>query len=198
MYRLADRLARGFALIGGLALFGLILLTCVSIAGRSLNSLLHSDWVEATFPDVASTLLAWGIGPIHGDFELVEAGMAFAIFAFIPLCQLRAGHASVSIFTSALPANLNRLLSVIIDVLFAVALLIIARQLYEGMESKRLTGQVTFLLQFPLWWAYAASLTGAVATSLVAVYIAIVRVLELFQARDLLPSPGSAETGSLH
>jgi len=193
MYRFFDRLSRLFALLGGVVLTSLIVLTCLSIAGRSLNSVLHSDWVQSIAPELASRLLDLGIGSINGDFELVEAGMAFAIFAFIPLCQMRGGHASVDIFTSALPKRFNRVLSLIIDGLFAIVLVLIAWQLFQGTLSKQNSGQTTFLLEFPLWWAYAASLVSAVVAAIVAVFIGISRILEMFTDRDVLPADLGAE-----
>jgi len=193
MYSAIDRLARWFALLGGVALSILILLTCASIAGRSLNSFLHGDWAQSTFPVLAASLLDLGIGPINGDFELVEAGMAFTIFAFLPLCHLHGAHASVGIFTSSLPPKAMRFLRVVIDSVFALVMILLAVQLFNGMESKRSSGQVTFLLEFPLWWAYALSLSGAMVAALVACFVAAVRVIELFTGRYVLPERVGAD-----
>lgn len=187
MHAAIDKLARFFALLGGLALSAMIILTCLSVAGRSINSLLHSDWMQHSFAELAKTLLATGVGPINGDFELVEAGMAFAIFAFLPLCQLNASHASVSLFTAMLPVKFNRLLITVIEIVFACVLILIAVQLLAGMQSKRSAGQVTFLLEFPIWWAYALSLTGAIVAAVVAVYVAAMRALEVMSGRSILP-----------
>ncbi len=193
MYRFFDRIARLFAQLGGLVLSALILLTCLSIAGRLLNGLLHSDWFSTTLPSISESLLAVGIGPINGDFELVEAGMAFAIFAFLPLCQLRGAHAAVDIFTSRLPPRSDRLLSAVIDTLFAAVLLLIAWQLFEGTLSKRNSGQTTFILGFPLWWAYALSLTGAVVAAALSVFVAATRIAECVTGRQILPAELGAE-----
>lgn len=144
-------------------------------------------------PGVAAALLDWGIGPIDGDFELVEAGMAFAIFAFMPLCQLSGAHASVDIFTAALPVRANRILRMVIEVVFAAVLILIAWKLFEGMESKRNSGQTTLLLEFPVWWAYAFSLIAAVAAALVAVYVAGTRVVEAITGNSVLPPELEAE-----
>jgi len=61
---------------------------------------------------------------------------------------------------------------------FAAILVLIAARLAAGMDSKMQSGQTTLLLQFPLWWADALSLTGAAAAAIVSVYMALVRVLE--------------------
>ena len=193
MYRFFDRLARLFALLGGIVLSALIVLTCLSVLGRSINSILHSDMIISTAPGLAGALLDWGIGPINGDFELVEAGMAFAIFAFLPLCQLNGAHASVDVFTSTLPAAVNRTLRGVIEVVFAAVMILIAWQLAEGTFSKLRTGQTTFLLQFPVWWGYALSLVAAVVAAVVSVYVAALRVAEMVTGQPVLPPDMEAD-----
>ncbi len=176
MHILIERLARLFALLGGVVLSGLILLTCLSILGRVLNGILHSDSVQMMAPEFASRLLALGIGPINGDFEVVEAGMAFAIFAFLPLCHLHGAHTSVDLFAARLPERFARVLRAVIEVVFAAVLVLIAWQLFEGTQSKYRSGQTTFLLEYPVWWAYALCLVAACVTALVALYTAGLRV----------------------
>lgn len=193
MYRFMDRLARLFALLGGIVLSALIVLTCMSVVGRSLNAVLHSDLVQSVVPGIAAGLLSTGVGPINGDFELVEAGMAFTIFAFLPLCQLKGAHASVDIFTQMLPLGVNRLLRAGVEVIFAAVLVLIAWELYQGTMSKMRSGEETLLLGYPLWWAYAFSLTGAVVAALVAVYVAVVRVFEGATGQNVLPAGMEAE-----
>ena len=187
MHRAVTALARLMALLGGIVLCALILMVCVSILGRSLNGVLHSDWMQSVAAGLAGGLLDLGIGAVRGDFELVEAGMAFTIFAFLPLAQVTGSHASVDIFTKPLPTSVQRWLLAAIEVLFAAALIVIAVQLKAGMDSKISSGQVTFLLQFPVWWSYAASLAAAVIAALVAVWMALVRLTEAARGRALVP-----------
>lgn len=193
MHSFIERLARLFALLGGIVLSVLIIMVCLSIAGRSLNSILHSDLIQSAIPGIASALLATGIGPINGDFELVEAGMAFAIFAFLPLCHLNGAHASVDIFTAKLPASANRFLRMTIEIVFAAILIIIAYQLFLGMLSKQSSGQTTFLLQYPVWWGYGISLIGAVVAAVVATYVAALRTLEFTTGKEILPDEMGAD-----
>lgn len=187
VHRVMMALCRAMALLGGLVLVALILLVCVSISGRALNGMLHGMGDVA----VAQVLLDWGIGPVTGDFELVEAGMAFAIFAFLPLCQITGSHASVDVFTAKLPPRALRALRAVIEVLFAAVLIVIAVQLYEGTLSKIRSGQTTFLLQFPIWWAYAASLVAAVLAAVVACYVAVLRAWAVVSGHSPLPEPES-------
>lgn len=193
MYGFVDKLARSFALLGGFVLAGLIILTCLSIIGRSINSVLHSDLIQSFAPGMASLLLSSGVGPINGDFELVEAGMAFSIFSFLSLCQLNGSHASVDLFTSALAPRTQRVLRAIIEILFAGVLVLIAWQLFEGMESKRRSGETTFLLEFPIWWAYSASLVACFVATFVGIYVAIMRSMEAATGRWILPSEQEAD-----
>jgi TRAP-type C4-dicarboxylate transport system permease small subunit len=148
--RAAGILSLSFALLGGLVLVLLIVLTVISVGGRALIPL--------------------GFGPVPGDFELVEAGVAFAVFAFLPWCQLNRGHASVEILTQFLPPRIDRMLDVLVELLmFGVAVLLF-RQHYLGTVDKTLYGETTFILQFPIWWAYAASLSGAAVFVLVSAF----------------------------
>ena len=185
LHRVMDAIARAFAIIGGAVLLALILMTCASVAGRAINTILHSDPVQATMGGLADAILATGVGPILGDFEVVESGIAFAIFAFIPLCQITGGHATVDVFTSAFPTRVNRLIQMVADILFALVLILIAWRLYEGMQDKLRYGETTFMLQIPVWWSYAASLAAAVAAAS-GVYVAALRVVEFLSGHAML------------
>ena len=186
-------LARAMALAGGAVLTALILLVCVSVLGRGLNTFLHSGLGEGLLGEFAQTLLDTGVGPILGDFEVVEAGIAFAIFAFIPICQISASHATVDVFTGLLPPAVNRVIQVVVELIFALVLVLIAWRLYEGMLSKMSYNETTFLLQFPIWWAYAASLFAAVVGAIVGCYMAVVRIFEMMLGRALIATAGGAD-----
>ena len=165
-----ERLARALAILGGLALLAVTALTVASITGRAFT--------------------AHGLGPIPGDFELVEALTAFAVFAFLPWCQLKRGHATVDVFTRLLPERANRLIDLACEVLMALAVALIAWRLWHGMLDKMRYQETSFILQFPLWWAFAAAWAAAAAGVIVAVYAAWLRL------RDLLAPPGAAEDAS--
>jgi len=114
--RWVARLAEGAALLGGVTLVLLALMTCVSIIGRWIN----------TGP----------IRGIQGDYELIEIGTALAIFAFLPYCQLRRGHVTVDILVRAFPAGLQRVLAVLEDAVVAAAAALILWRLYLGFGEK--------------------------------------------------------------
>ena len=182
MHQLMERAARAMAVLGGFVLAILIILTCLSVLGRSLNGMFHG-WIGELLPGLSQWALDTGIGPITGDFELVEAGVAFAIFASLPLCQISSGHAAVDILANSFSPRLNRFLAMVIEILFALVLIMIAVRLFDGMMSKRRYGETTFLLQFPIWWAYALSFIGAVMAAIAGVYMAGVRTAEFVLRR---------------
>ena len=193
MYSLIKKLAHAMAVLGGLVLISLILLVCTSVLGRSVGTVLHGAFMQTNFTDFSNWALGVGIGAINGDFELVEAGVAFAIFAFLPLCQLSGSHATVDVLTSKLSLRSNQVLKMISECLFALVLGLIAWRLFAGMEAKQRYGETTFLLQFPIWWAYAASFLGAALAALVSIFMAIVRILEALSGKELFTENESAE-----
>ena len=74
----------------------------------------------------------------------------------------------------------------IVEIVFAAVLVLIAWRLYEGMSSKMRYGETTFLLQFPIWWAYAASFAGSLVGAIVGVYMGCVRTYEFFTGRIVI------------
>ncbi len=193
MLSLVTIAARLMALMGGIVLSVLVVLTCVSVLGRGLNTLGHSDLMEGWLPGLAAWLVGTGVGPVRGDYELVEAGIAFAIFSFLPICQLYASHATVDIFTGMMPRGVNRFLVAFWEVMLAVVIVVIGWRLYAGFVEKIDNGQTTFLLQFPVWWAYGASFVAATVAGLVGIYCAAARIIEALTGRSALPGSGRAE-----
>ncbi|MFW8633761.1 TRAP transporter small permease [Cribrihabitans pelagius] len=185
MHKLMLGLARAMAYLGGAVLSLLIILTCVSIIGRQLNGLFHSGLMQGLAPGFSDWMIGW-TGPVNGDFEIVEAGVAFAIFAFLPLCQITSGHACVDVLANAFPRRVKYFLRMVTEVLFAAVLVLIAWRLADGTLGKYQNGETSFLLQFPVWWAYGASLVAAVVAAVVGLYMGAVRTYEYLTGRILV------------
>ncbi|MCB1461582.1 MAG: TRAP transporter small permease [Nitratireductor sp.] len=175
--RVVTFIARWTALLGGLALVLLTLVTVASVSGRALSTManLHDSdsWLMPIYPalrSIGSFFAGLGARPIPGDFELVEAGTGFAIFAFLPWCHLKRGHATVELLATWFPARMNRLIDLVADFLMFGAASLIAWRHWLGTLDKVSYGEITFILQFPLWWAYAASMLGASVFVLVAAF----------------------------
>ena len=165
------------AIIGGCVLVLVIAVICASIAGRELSDLAHSG----ALGPVGEIILGFGVGPILGDFELVEAGVAFAIFAFLPVTQRRFAHAKVDVFAKALGPRVDQALATVWLVVFALILALITWRLFAGMQDKIRYGETTFLIQFPVWWGFAAGLVAAGIATLVAIYCAALAMLGRMQ-----------------
>lgn len=180
-------LARAMAMAGGLVLTVLVILTCISVIGRGLNTLGHSDFLIGLSQGFADWLIASGVSPVNGDFEIVEAGIAFAIFSFLPICQLFSAHATVDVFTSFLSDKVNMFIITFWEIVFTVVMLLITWRLFFGLEDKFGNGETSLLLQFPIWWAYLASFVAAIVAAIVAVYCAIGRIAEITTGQPWLP-----------
>lgn len=135
-------LARFTAWSGALILTAIALMSFISIIGRALTPL--------------------GLAPVSGDFELVEAGTALAVFCFLPWCHLTRGHARVDLFWKSYPPAMRRALDVLADALMLLAWLFLTWRMGVATTEYRDNGEMSFILQMPVWFGYAASMVPAV------------------------------------
>jgi TRAP-type C4-dicarboxylate transport system permease small subunit len=120
-----------WALAGGILLLAIVLLNAASLTG---NFFLNQ--------------------PVPGDFEIVEMGVAVAVFCFLPYCQITGANVSADIFTSGAGPRTIAALSVLASfVAFAFSILLF-RQMYYGLLDYRLYLQVTTIYQIPIWYAF--------------------------------------------
>ena len=101
-------LSRWTARFGALVMLALAFLSVLSIAGRSLS--------------------AFGLGPIPGDFELVETGTALAVFCSLPWCFLVRGHAVVDLFWERFPTLAQRAVESVSTILMLLVWLLLVSQ----------------------------------------------------------------------
>ncbi|KMK67035.1 TRAP transporter small permease [Puniceibacterium sp. IMCC21224] len=159
--------AQALAILGGLILCAMAVMTMVSIAGRILGP--------------------FGLGPVRGDYELVANGCALAVFAFLPYCQLKRGHVTVDILTGQFSPRLQAVFGLIGDALIAVAAVLITRQLWFGfgekfpygsdvlraalgMGSRPFFPETTYELAIPVWIPYGLAVMGAGVFALVSLF----------------------------
>lgn len=165
MYHILDRLAQGlarlFALAGGAVLLALTLLTCVSIIGRLFVPL-----------DI-------GLGPIRGIYDLTEIGMAAAIFAFLPWVQYREAHARVDLFQFAIPPKTDHLLDLLFNAGMAFVAAVGTYRLYLGMQDKLSYGETTLIAQIPVWQGYLAGLVGASGFVIISIFCTLRALLRV-------------------
>jgi len=135
---LVDRVARGLAVFGGLFMLAAALMVTTSVLLR---------WLFAS--------------GVKGDFEMVQIATAVAVFAFLPLCQLKRGNVFVDTFTLRTPARLNRFLDRLWDGLYAGFALLIGWRLIVGGLDAIASRTSSMVLAIPIGWAILA--TGLMA-----------------------------------
>lgn len=150
--RLLHGAAFVLAIAGGIVLVAMTALTVLSIVGRGL--------------------IGFGLGPIPGTYELVEMGAAFAVFSFLPWCQLKKGHVTVDLFLRPFGARTNAVAELVGNLLTAGAAAVIAWRMWLGLLDKHTYGETTYILGIPAWIGYAVAMAGAALFVAVALYTA--------------------------
>lgn len=148
--RLCHRVALALALAGGVVLIALMVMTSLSVTGRALSR--------------------FGLGQIRGDYELIELGVGFAIFCFLPWTQYARAQARVDLFAPLMGRVGNRIADVLADLVVLAIAGVLARQLALGLADRRANGDTTFILQWPVWPAYLAGLVALIGLVLVAAF----------------------------
>lgn len=165
-------LSRGLAWFGAAVLLLIAIMSVISIVGRAFSFA--------------------GLGPVPGDFELVEAGTALVVFCFMPWCHLKMGHATVDMFWGFYPAAMKRVLTTVSDAfMMLVWLLLIWRMGVATLEYYH-NGETTFILHMPVWFGYAASMVPAV-------FGCVIYVWRLLEDLGLLAPPAGFQiAGGAH
>jgi TRAP-type C4-dicarboxylate transport system permease small subunit len=135
----ARRVIEGWALAGGLLLLAIVLLTAWSLAGDVL-----------------------GGGPLPGDFEIVEVGVAVAVFSFLPYCQVTGANVTADIFTAGAGPRLKRVLGLAAAAIALGFSAFLTWRMYLGMQDYRRYEEVTTIYQFPIWQAFVPILVSLV------------------------------------
>lgn len=162
-------LSRSLAWFGAVVLIVIAVMSVISIIGRAFSFA--------------------GLGPVPGDFELVEAGTALVVFCFMPWCHLKMGHATVDMFWHFFPPAMQRGLTIFSDALMAaVWILLIWRMGVATIDYYR-NGETTFILHMPVWLGYAASMVPAV-------FACFIYVWRLLEDLGLLVPPAGFETAA--
>jgi TRAP-type C4-dicarboxylate transport system permease small subunit len=134
---LAGHVIEGWALLGGIVLLGVVLMTTWSAV---------TGWVIAK--------------PLPGDFELTEILVGVAVFSMLPYCQLTDANVTADIFTAgAGPRAVAgfRLFSALLAL--GVALVLLWRT-WAGMQDYRQFIETTAILKIPIWWAYVPAIAS--------------------------------------
>ena len=143
------KICRWFAVIGGVVLVAMTVMSVASIVGRSLFG-----------------------KPVPGDFELIQIGCAICVAAFLPWCQMQGGNIIVDFFTVRVGARAQAWLDVFGALLLAAVMLLVAWRTGVGALAVRATGETSMIMGFPSWIGYAFMAPGFALTALAGLYTA--------------------------
>ncbi len=92
--------------------------------------------------------------PLAGDFEIVQFGVAVAVFCFLPLTQLARANVIVDIFTVRAPPKAKRALDVLGALIAAAFAVLLLWRMSEGMADYYRHREITQIIGIPLWTAF--------------------------------------------
>jgi TRAP-type C4-dicarboxylate transport system permease small subunit len=148
--RAVERPCEWLALVGGLVLVSIALMSAVSIVGRA----------------VLST-------PIQGDYELVQMGCALFVACCLPLAQIRYANIIVDFFTTRASPRAQALLDALGALVVAIVMAIVAWRTGVGTIDIQRSGQTSTILGIPTWYTYAGMLPGLALCAIAALSCAL-------------------------
>ena len=144
--RLLESLAKLCAILAGVLLTVVTLMTCGSLIGRNVVGI-----------------------TIVGDFELAGAAAGAAVALFMPWCQFQRGNIIVDFFTARASAPTTARLDRFGALLLGLAMALLAWRTSLGGLNAWQTGAGTMLIGFPEWAIYAAMLPPLVLTAVIGI-----------------------------
>lgn len=148
--RWVERAALFFAMLGGVLLMLIAVMTVASVIGRA------------------------GFGkPVPGDIEITQYAIAVAISAFLPYCLFSGGNLIVDFFTAKAKQRTRRMLDAIGALTLAFAMGLFAWRTTVGMFSVKEAGETSMVISVPLWWTYAGMAPCFALATLAALALAV-------------------------
>jgi TRAP-type C4-dicarboxylate transport system permease small subunit len=134
---LARAVFKAWALVGGLILLGLVIMTAAS----ALSNLVFNR-------------------PFRGDYEIIKHGVAIAAFAFLPYCQSTYANVTVDIFTERMSDRAKAAMVLLSSIIAAALAALLFRQMWLGMMDYIKYREVMTSLPIPLWTAFPPALAS--------------------------------------
>lgn len=142
---------RLLAMLGGVLLVAMALMSVVSIVGR---------WLFAS--------------PIIGDYELIEIMGAMAVSMALPYAHWIGAHVIVDFFSARFARHTSRLMDSAASWLLAAMAALLTWQMAQGLYELRLSHDASLMLDLPTWIGYVPMVASFGLLSVVAVYRAMV------------------------
>lgn len=145
--RVLEQLAKFCAILAGVMLTGITLMTCASLIGRNTTG---------------ATLV--------GDFELTGVAAGAAIALFLPWCQVRRGNIIVDFFTNRASERTQAGLDRFGALLLGTAMGLLAWRTAIGGINAWQSQSGTMMLGFPEWIVYTAMVPPLVLTAVIGLW----------------------------
>ena len=142
--RVLEKLAKLCAILAGVLLTTITLMTCASLIGRNT---------------IGVTLV--------GDFELTGVAAGAAIALFMPWCQLRRGNIIVDFFTAKASERTNAALDRFGALLLGAAMALLAWRATLGGLNAWTNNSGTMMIGFPEWIVYVAMVPPLALTAVI-------------------------------
>ncbi len=163
MRALVEKLAVALALIGGLVLMAIVLVTTANAGAFTL------DRLARVFGGTVSGL------PGYEDF--VRLAVSAAALMLLPYCQLRRGHVAVDLFAKWLPPRIRQALDIAIAFAMAGLAAFLAFWMTVGLLETRADGALSRVLGWPEWPFYLPGIASLLLW-------AVVAALQAFERED--------------
>lgn len=147
---LLEKLAKLCAVLAGVLLTVITLMTCVSLIGRNTTG-----WT------------------LVGDFELSGSAAGAAIALFMPWCQARRGNIMVDFFTAKASAGTQQRLDRLGALLLALAMGLMTWRTSVGGLNAWKSQAGSMMLGFPEWVVYVGMVPPLALTTLIALMQAV-------------------------
>ncbi|CAN5731114.1 hypothetical protein BH23PSE1_BH23PSE1_05100 [soil metagenome] len=128
---LVERAATLWALAGGMVVLGVVAINTWSVLGQALAR-----------------------RPFAGTVELTELGVAVAVFAFLPYCQLMGANVTADIFTARAGPRAIAAFALAASIVALGFSLLLAQRMYLGLLDQQAFRYTTAILQVRIWWAF--------------------------------------------
>jgi Tripartite ATP-independent periplasmic transporters, DctQ component len=134
------RLVEAWALVGGLLLIAIVLVTTTNVLAFGFDKLAR----------------IWGgtVAGLPGYEDFVALSISVAALSFFPYCQLRRGHVAVDLFVARAPLAFRRVLGLLWLVCAIGVALFLAYWMSVGMLESRGDNVVSPVLGWPVWPFY--------------------------------------------
>ena len=148
--KLLGSLAKFCAIVAGLLMVFITLMTVTSVLGRDFFG-----------------------KAITGDFELSGAACGAAVGLFMPWCQYKRGNIIVDFFTAKASESTQSMLDRVGALVLGIVMAVLAWRTTLGGISAFKSNSGTMMLGFPEWIVYSAIVPGLALTAVIALTQAI-------------------------